>query len=1354
MKSLKITNFRMILLGTEKADIYRQFFASHNAKTNSRFLTLLNLMKEELELEPNEIYGVLINAAITGKMYNADSAEKFEYAFSEILNAPNVLIEYLKQNQSKLNTVVSRETIYGILDKIPENLQMELEALGVDSELIKQNRSKNVLSVKTIVDGTDFGRELDDSEKSAIYNKLLYASRNSLQQYDTFIKALEKDGQFSKQQIYGIILNTAINGNAAVKKGSDFKTLLSAPNQAAMRISLGKKRVSSKVDEYLIADATGKVPVHIVSELERIGIRQSEYQRINPKNVLYAKYIADNISEDFSDMDRRAIIKGLLSYKILEDQRSKHSIKGVVDSLSDSIKLTERNAQKALVNLVFDNPNTKIRFAEYPKLLNSPGGAKKMDRSMIRLGISDMLLLKARSMTLTEQESKDIKDELNDLGVEQDIINRVEDYNIYIVKELMKQAGCWDSLDSISKKAIFTQMLSPIANFSTRNVSMSKGLLALEKQGFSTKEIAGIMINSAIYQSIYKETSFSYASIIFDGETPYKMKKDKLDISNFEVSEYAILKAICDTLSPEDFEKAKDSLKKIGVTEELIESNEENSYFINYLLDKTETLGVELSEEDKKNLVNTMLERAKDGNYSFPKIAAELSRRGFDSKDVAKIVVKTVLGIPIIDESEFSASHLFNRTYKIKMLAEKKEKLNLNLYPEDFALLKLPNLSDKDIEDVSNYYKEHNLGILLEKKNIAELYMARKILENSKLGQPNDEIDKRKVLLKMLYSPVLDKDRESAGNKLGTIIRNFREIGIPEHEIYDTFMALVFDTSRSADTGYGKLVRVPSCVLKLNKDEFSSEIVIPKKYSVLQRKQKDYKSEKLESEQSEEEFGKPLKLNSPKIKRQTKTKEDADERVLQIKQRLAEMGLNVSEYDYVRNENWQTVEQIITETYAIRDLTNEEKISIMDQLLVGSLRKAKLENVLINMQEYLGMTQQEANNAIINLAINNSSRVAGCSYSTLLHSSFDIQNMSKEDFDLEIGTDTIFRAYVYYKAKTQYTEEQIESESQNFLKQTSTPSTFKNVNPRNICAAVDIVNKAGFGRSLAEDEEIQVAENILKVRGILENPNIPNLLRLYVALQQKGMSEKDAATAITNMSINQSILIPGYSYSKLVRDISSVKDLAKEAFDTEIVTEDTLRKGFANSSKLELTKENIEQKCEIARQLGINDETLRIKDPRNVAEAVKMVEEYQFERELSDEEKGSILQCLLTCSKLNKGKGYFFSNLIERYKQIGLSNQEAIGALINTACGNAVNGYSMARILPTSKLVLELKKEEIPRVVTSEVIKKALSKSGKGIRNALKGMVISAKDDQSLSDVSAMGTALDNLIQHQTIKTE
>ena len=46
----------------------------------------------------------------------------------------------------------------------------------------------------------------------------------------------------------------------------------------------------------------------------------------------------------------------------------------------------------------------------------------------------------------------------------------------------------------------------------------------------------------------------------------------------------------------------------------------------------------------------------------------------------------------------------------------------------------------------------------------------------------------------------------------------------------------------------------------------------------------------------------------------------------------------------------------------------------------------------------------------------------------------------KDDFDLEITEDTIFKALVYYKVKNQYNDEQIELESQNFLGRTTTPS--------------------------------------------------------------------------------------------------------------------------------------------------------------------------------------------------------------------------------------------------------------------------------------------------------------------------
>ena len=221
-----------------------------------------------------------------------------------------------------------------------------------------------------------------------------------------------------------------------------------------------------------------------------------------------------------------------------------------------------------------------------------------------------------------------------------------------------------------------------------------------------------------------------------------------------------------------------------------------------------------------------------------------------------------------------------------------------------------------------------------------------------------------------------------------------------------------------------------------------------------------------------------------------------------------------------------------------------------------------------------------------------------------------------------------------------------------------------------------------------------------------------------------------------------------------MHDVNLLMKIDKQYFDTECVTEDTLRRGFSNSSKMDFSESVVAQKCDIARKLGINDEFFEIKDHRNIAEAVKIVEEYKFDRDLVDDEKCAILQSLLSCSKLNKGKGYFFSNTIERYKQIGLSEQEAYGALINTACGNPVKGYSMSVILSTPKRILELKKEQIPRVVTDATIKKALSKSGKDIKNVLKGAVSKAKEDGALTDVSEMGESLEDLVQKADVKKE
>lgn len=130
-------------------------------------------------------------------------------------------------------------------------------------------------------------------------------------------------------------------------------------------------------------------------------------------------------------------------------------------------------------------------------------------------------------------------------------------------------------------------------------------------------------------------------------------------------------------------------------------------------------------------------------------------------------------------------------------------------------------------------------------------------------------------------------------------------------------------------------------------------------------------------------------------------------------------------------------------------------------------------------------------------------------------------------------------------------------------------------------------------------------------------------------------------------------------------------------------------------------------------ELGISQEFIESKDVRNLYMARQIIEGYEFNTELSREDKKALVQCILKSSRLdNKQHHSNISTLINNLEKIGLNKQEVYGTIINAGVnGFALPNYSYTNLLGSSDNVRELKqyKDEIETTVSGITILKAKS---------------------------------------------
>ena len=132
--------------------------------------------------------------------------------------------------------------------------------------------------------------------------------------------------------------------------------------------------------------------------------------------------------------------------------------------------------------------------------------------------------------------------------------------------------------------------------------------------------------------------------------------------------------------------------------------------------------------------------------------------------------------------------------------------------------------------------------------------------------------------------------------------------------------------------------------------------------------------------------------------------------------------------------------------------------------------------------------------------------------------------------------------------------------------------------------------------------------------------------------------------------------------------------------------------------------------------LGIDRFIIEQKHHENLYVANIIVEEYNFGRELSEEEKRGIVQAIVDHSGLDYGRKRRLKNLISKLPQYGFSKEETYALIINLGVNGSIidePGYTYSNLIEnTGGIVFDKIKERADRVektVTPFTIIKAAS---------------------------------------------
>ena len=390
-------------------------------------------------------------------------------------------------------------------------------------------------------------------------------------------------------------------------------------------------------------------------------------------------------------------------------------------------------------------------------------------------------------------------------------------------------------------------------------------------------------------------------------------------------------------------------------------------------------------------------------------------------------------------------------------------------------------------------------------------------------------------------------------------------------------------------------------------------------------------------------------------------------------------------------------------------LTKKEKELIINTLL----RSVKTNNELYNLYEAINkiqierkkFTQNEIFAIMINLAIDK--RIGNISYSELLKKDrSEIQNIllnNKESLQtsvLPISIDLLAsRGKEVNRLKKELIDLGLDEE---FIEA-------KDI--RNVYVAKQIVEGYEFKRELTDEERKAI------LKAILSNSRLDKGYSCYLSsliqnMEQIGLDTQEIYGMIINLGINGKVIEEtGYDYTSLLNNTNNACQTIveyKDKIQTDI-TEGIILKAKSDN----LSQEDGEKLKKELIDLGFDEKFIESKDIRNVYVANKIVEGYEFKRELTDDERKAILRAILSNAKLDKKNTSYLSSLIQNIEQIGLDKQEIYGMIVNLGINGKVieeTGYDYGSLLSNSnnacKTIAEYK-DKIRTDITEGIILKA-----------------------------------------------
>lgn len=1104
--------------------------------------------------------------------------------------------------------------------------------------------------------------------------------------------------KFTNNEILAIIMNIAIDK----KLGEVSYSELLKMNQREM-----SKTLWENIDEMqpVINPITldllmrrGQAIAKLKEDVLAYGVPKEFLEEKDIRNIYTAKQIVDNyvFDKELDTKEKGIIIQVLLKNACLNTNRKSYLSK-VLEYLEKE-GYTEQERYGILINSAILSGNGNEIGYSYETILIKPNKLleylrKENGKFPTNVGNTPMALAKMK--TLTEQDENQIKQEVLNLGVPQELIDTRDIRNVFVAKQIVEGYYFQKPLEAKEIGILIRTLLMNLSLDKSRqgNENLSKTLGIMVKEGLVDQEIYGTLLNMAIGSS-WKEVGYAYGNVIKNRDILLEVLEKYEGRLPTKISDIALLVANMNLLTEQEGKRLREEAITLGIEKEFIDKKDiRNIYIAKQIVDRY-TFERDLEAKEKGILMKNLLRsNLLNKTPSLSSALETLEREGGDTQEAYGILINLAIKGNGKEVEYDYEKVLASNSKLVKVLKTYKGKIQSKVSDLSISIVKMNELTKQDEEDIKNELLALDIpASWIESRDIKNMYMAKQIIDRYDFQISLSPQDKKDLYMMILGTTVLTKNYH--GN-LSILMKNLELSGFTEQEIYGMIMNLGINENIVEDSGYG----YNDLLLKTYKVK-----ELPKYKGKIRTKITT---------------GDLIKAHSMNL---------SEEEIEELLTEYENLGISREFLEIKDIRNVYTAMEIVNRYNFVETISDTQKRGLLQCILSNSVlnkgNNGKLVELFKELEE-IGLTEQEGCGAIINLGVNKHVvPYTGYGYQKLLNSRKEALKMAeyKDEIDTKVDKFTIQLAEI-----DSLSSEEIKRLKQEYEDLGISKALIDQKDINNLYMAKRICEQYHFEEKLSREEESAIIQSILGNSLLDDNTPRILLLSLIKKLNRIGLTEQEIYGTIINLAIKGKVIEEkGYGYQDLLTKSNRVLALAqyKEKIDSRV---DPLTVLQAKVNYLSQDEMNAIKK--IYEDYGISREFIEKKDDRNLYLAYQMVNGYQ------PEDKRGILYALLTPSALDKGKVQILK-LVQSLCQIGLTPKQAYGAITNLAINGRIiskGGYNYSSILLSSKKVLELSPyiDEIETEVTAETIERAKTKSRKIMKNTVKQL----KNDGNLEDI-------------------